>query len=304
MRTISFARVARLRLCAPRSTREIDWRGIVLFLLLAYGTSWALWIGLRSLGVPFILRAVLGMFGPALGAVLVRGPLFRRGFVDSGARLNLGQGGGRAYVAAFALPPVLLTLALFVAVASGMQHWAPGANPHVPVTLNPSLTPSNVLFSVALLLVLLGFAPIINALFAFGEEFGWRGYLLPGLVPLGGLRAALLVGVIWGIWHAPLIVLDGYNFPGHPWLGVIAMVVWTMPASVILSWLRFRSGSVWPPAIAHGALNAQAALVVLALSPADSLLAAPVGLLGAVPFAAFATWLALTGRLGEHGGRG
>ena len=54
--------------------------------------------------------------------------------------------------------------------------------------------------------------------FSFGEEWSWRGYLLPQLLPLGQWRALLISGAIWGLWHAPLIVL-GANYPGHPILG-------------------------------------------------------------------------------------
>ena len=46
---------------------------------------------------------------------------------------------------------------------------------------------------------------------AFGEEVGWRGWLLTSLRPLGTWPALIIVGVIWGLWHAPLILL-GYNF--------------------------------------------------------------------------------------------
>src|SRR5436305_814196 len=58
---------------------------------------------------------------------------------------------------------------------------------------------------------------------AFGEQWGWRGYLLPRLLPLGQWPALLLSGAIWGLWHAPVILL-GYNYPQHPILGVLVMV--------------------------------------------------------------------------------
>jgi len=134
-------------------------------------------------------------------------------------------------------------------------------------------------------------------IFTFGEEFGWRGYLLPRLAPLGGISAAIITGVIWGLWHTPVIVLDGYNYPGHPWAGVGVMVIFTVALGMIFAWLRFRSGSVWPSVMGHAALNAQAGFGFLLLSPADSLVRAPIGLVGLVPMIAFAIWLAATGRL-------
>jgi len=136
-----------------------------------------------------------------------------------------------------------------------------------------------------------------NMIFTFGEEFGWRGYLLLRLAPLGGIPSAIITGIVWGLWHAPLIILYGYNYPGHPLLGVGMMVVFTVALGMIFAWLRFRSGSIWPSTLAHAAINAQAGFGALLLSPADSLLRAPIGLIGLIPMIVFAIWLAATGRL-------
>ncbi|MEV0388057.1 CPBP family intramembrane glutamic endopeptidase [Nonomuraea sp. NPDC050643] len=98
-------------------------------------------------------------------------------------------------------------------------------------------------------------AAFINLIPALGEELGWRGWLLPKLMPLGTLPALLISGVIWGLWHAPLILL-GYNYPDAPgWLGMTAMVAMCILVGAVFSWLRLRSGSVWPAALAHAAFN-------------------------------------------------
>jgi membrane protease YdiL (CAAX protease family) len=70
---------------------------------------------------------------------------------------------------------------------------------------------------------------LVTTVPTFGEEFGWTGYLLPRLLPLGRWRAALLYGVAWGLWHAPVIV-GGHNYPGHPVAGVLAMCGFTTPS--------------------------------------------------------------------------
>ena len=117
------------------------------------------------------------------------------------------------------------------------------------------------------------------------------------LAPLGGVRAAILVSLIWGFWHAPVIVLDSYNYPNHPWLGVLMMMLFCVLLSIIFAWLRFRSGSVWPSTLAHAAYNGQAGFGALLLTAGDSLLRAPIGLLGLLPMLIFALFLAATRRL-------
>ena len=103
-------------------------------------------------------------------------------------------------------------------------------------------------------------APLVNALPIFGEEWGWRGYLLPRLWSLGPWRALVLHGAIWGLWHAPIILM-GYNYPKHPVLGVLLMVLLCVLMGILFGWLRLATGSVWPAVIAHASINGLAPLV-------------------------------------------
>jgi membrane protease YdiL (CAAX protease family) len=252
------------------------------------------------------------MFGPAVAALLVR--LIRReGFADAGLRL-VGRRRRRAgwmYLAAYLAPPLLIAASIIIVLLTGIQHWAFSENLHITsqaitnalVKQGQKLPAGYSADQLALLSIVtssaLAFTLAIpfNMIFTFGEEFGWRGYLLPRLAPLGGVPAAIITGIIWGLWHAPIIVLDSYNYPGHPYLGVGMMVLFTVALGMIFAWLRFRSGSVWPPVLAHAAFNAQAGFAIIFLSHADPLLGAPIGLVGLLPMIAFAIWLAATDRL-------
>jgi len=294
------------------ATSTVRWGSVALFILFAFAISWAIWLGLAALGVSFTVRVSIGMFGPALSAVLVR--LIRReGFGDAGLRLRARRrkGAWRMYVAAYLVPPIIIALSIGFVILVGLQHWAFAQNMQAMGTAitkalsstgqslpkgftTPQLVVIDLVAQVALAFT---FGIPFNMIFTFGEEFGWRGYLLPRLAPLGGVPAAILTGVVWGLWHAPLIILYGYNYPGHPLLGVGMMVVFTVALGMIFAWLRFRSGSIWPSTLAHAAINAQAGFGALLLSPADSLLRAPIGLIGLVPMIVFAVWLAVTGRL-------
>ena len=97
----------------------------------------------------------------------------------------------------------------------------------------------------------------INALFAFGEEVGWRGYLLKQFKGKSFLGTAVIIGIVWGLWHAPLILM-GHNYPQHPQWGVLLMVVVCILMSFIIQYFRIKSGSVIVAAIMHGTCNAVA----------------------------------------------
>lgn len=110
-----------------------------------------------------------------------------------------------------------------------------------------------------LALVLFGYAlvagPTLNGLAAFGEEFGWRGFLQKELAPLGFWPSSIIIGLLWGVWHLPLVI-GGYNYPGAPILGIMMMTVFTTAWSPVLAYLVVWSGSVVPAAMAHGTINA------------------------------------------------
>ena len=98
--------------------------------------------------------------------------------------------------------------------------------------------------------------PFLGLIIAFGEEYGWRGYLQTELIRIGRVRGVFLLGVIWGVWHWPVIWM-GYNYPGQPILGSLAMLVFCVIFSYFLAYAVFKSQGVWTAAYLH-ALNNQA----------------------------------------------
>jgi len=106
-------------------------------------------------------------------------------------------------------------------------------------------------------------APILAIVIAFGEEYGWRGYLQTELFKLGRVRGVLLVGVIWGVWHWPLILM-GFSYPGHPLLGMVLTVFFTTGLAIVLGYAVLRSGSILLAAYLH-ALNDQVVAFIVAL---------------------------------------
>ncbi len=152
------------------------------------------------------------------------------------------------------------------------------------------------------------YAPLVNTFVALGEEIGWRGFLYPQLkARFGRKKGWILGGVIWGAWHWPLIWLIGYEYGaaagnpvgywGFPVSGMLLFCVITAGWGILHDRLYEKSGSIWVPALFHGAVNAAATLplsVCLTDTGSARLLGpAPMGLLAGLPFLAAAAVLLL-----------
>ena len=119
----------------------------------------------------------------------------------------------------------------------------------------------------------------INAVAAFGEELGWRGFLLQEFKAMSFSKASILIGFIWGIWHAPLILM-GHNYPEHPQLGVLMMIVWCILLTPIFIYITIKSKSVIAAAIFHGTINATAGLAIIKIDGGNDLTVGVTGLAG------------------------
>ncbi|MEZ5172178.1 MAG: CPBP family glutamic-type intramembrane protease [Bacteroidia bacterium] len=96
---------------------------------------------------------------------------------------------------------------------------------------------------------------------------------------LPAYRRIIFTGVIWGFWHAPLI-LQGHNYPANPEWGVFMMVVFCVALAFPMDWLRRNSNSVLAPAAFHGMINASAAGLMMFVYPGHEFLGSVVGLAG------------------------
>jgi membrane protease YdiL (CAAX protease family) len=96
-----------------------------------------------------------------------------------------------------------------------------------------------------------------NTILALGEEFGWRGFLVPQMSKIMPFwRLALLSGLIWSAWHWPMIIWADYRSSSiPPWASVLFFAVDVMLGGIIYAWLRLRSGSLWPAVFLHGIYN-------------------------------------------------
>ena len=118
----------------------------------------------------------------------------------------------------------------------------------------------------------------LNAVLAFGEEYGWRGLLWRELEKLGWVKANLITGILWGLWHAPLI-LQGYNY-GSSWWGILAMIIFTTCSSFALSAVR-KIGNVYSASALHGMINGIAMSTVVLFIGGNPMIGGVVGIVGA-----------------------
>ena len=119
----------------------------------------------------------------------------------------------------------------------------------------------------------------INAVFAFGEELGWRGFLLHQFKKLHFMKASLITGFVWGIWHFPIILM-GHNYPAHPIAGVFMMTLFCILLSPIFAYITLKSKSVIAAAIMHGSLNGTVGLSMMLLVGGSDLTIGITGISG------------------------
>jgi len=139
------------------------------------------------------------------------------------------------------------------------------------------------LYSLALV-VALGLAvtgiPLSGLAVVFGEEYGWRGFLQDELVGLGKRRGVLLVGLVWGVWHFPVILSGVHTYPSTALglgLGLVFFILW----GFVQSYAVLKIGSIWVAAFMHGVVNSVYAFVLeYVVRPDDVILSFGLGVYG------------------------
>lgn len=119
----------------------------------------------------------------------------------------------------------------------------------------------------------------IIAIAGFGEEIGWRGFLLKSFKDMNFLKASIIIGFLWGIWHSPLILM-GHNYPQHPEIGVLMMTIWCILLTPLFLYFTVKAKSVIAAAIMHGTLNATAGIAIMVIDGGNDLTVGMTGLAG------------------------
>lgn len=311
-------------------------RRIGSFLLLAFGSTWIIaaigaFAGIRATsGVSYMLLAASCMLMPALAAIVQQRLLDRAPWSGLGLSIvgvNWRSLAMTALIGVCIIPTVLLVLHLLGDVLGiGVFGHVSLSSERLQVSLLEMLEtagrsamagkvlervegiPASFVLVGGLLAAMFA-ACTINLPFMLGEELGWRGYLYKATASWSVLKRVLFTGVIWGLWHAPLILM-GHNYPEYPFAGIGMMVVFCTLLAFLFDWSRARVNAVWGPCLLHGMINGSAGLFALFAWEGHPLVASPVGLGGFIALIALMVAVVLSDRtyrsalLGTSGGFG
>jgi len=283
---------------------EIQKKPLYIYLGFAFGIAWLTALILffnggianspeiipgTKITLALVLMAIVYMWAPALAHIFTR-LVTHMGWQDLYLRPNFKK--NWKFWAAAWITPALAT------ILGGVLYFLlfPAQYDANLTTLSKALAENPASANVNPWIVVIGqlvsailVSPVINGFFTFGEEFGWRGFMFPRMLPMGEKKAYLVSGVIWGLWHAPVIAMGhnyGLEYPGFPWLGILAMVWFCILAGTFLAWASTQAGSVWPAVIGHAAVNGIAGVALLFLlgTPFTLLGPTPVGIVGSVGY--------------------
>lgn len=294
-------------------TKKQDLKRILIYIVITFALTWAYCLlivypianGEALSGVPAAatqLVVAAAMFFPAIGVLLTR--LFtKEGLKAAWLKPNLRKNLKYYLLAWFG--PGILTFAgmgIYFLLFPDQLDLSFG---YFTATLEAAGAPVETLpMSVGMLMLVQALqafflAPIMNFVTCFGEEWGWRGYLLPkmkNLLPT--VPMLLLTGTIWGLWHAPLTIIGhnyGLGYWGFPFTGIAMMCVFCIVLGVFLSYVTLKTKSCIPAVLGHGAVNGIAAIGIYFTKDGGNPFVgpAPTGIIGLIPFLMVAVIMAI-----------
>ena len=294
-------------------TKKQDLKRVIVYIAITFALTWAYCLlivypiangealsGVPSPATQFTVAAA--MFFPAIGVLLTR-LITKEGFKSSWLKPHI-KGNIKTYLLAWFGPGILTLAGMAIYFLIFPNHLDPEFSYFI-ATLESTGAPLETLPMPIGTLMLVQFlqglflAPALNFVTCFGEEWGWRGYLLPKMRNLLPTVPLLLVtGIIWGLWHAPLTIIGhnyGLGYWGFPFTGIAMMCVFCIVLGIFLSYITLKTNSCIPAILAHGAINGIAAMGIYFTYDGGNPFVgpAPTGIIGMIPFIVVAIFMVL-----------
>lgn len=288
------------------SEHKLNSKRIIIYLLFTFLITYAVeiflimpMVGSTDINKAYMAQMLVAgvMFIPALGALITRLVTGEK-LMRSNLMLSLNLKGNLKYYGLAWFGIVLLTLFGTVLYFLIFPKQFDGNMGYVKLLIEAQGTGMKItdeqIRMVVLMQILMGvfLSPFLNIINCFGEEWGWRGYLLPKMLKRFKVVPTLLItGVIWGLWHAPLTVMGhnyGLGYRGFPVTGILAMCVFCIVIGILLSYVTIKTNSCIPAIMGHGTINGFSAVGMYFTSlenPYNVFLGpAPTGLIGGAGF--------------------
>lgn len=242
-----------------------------------------------SMRVPALLNTIAALLLiPSVIGLILLVILRRIGGKETFSAIGMGGGKPKVWLG------LGLALAAFYGIGALLNYvlrlgTVPDIAAFVPQIAESGLPVYVVTLSMAFNSLLIG--PFLGLIITFGEEYGWRGFLQNKLAPLGRIPGTALLGIIWGIWHWPVIWM-GYNYPGTPVLGSVLMVVMCVELAYFLAYAVFKAKGLWVAAFLHALNNQTLSFVTIAvIKPNNLIFSFGSGIFGLALGAAAVAWI-------------
>ena len=294
-------------------TKKQDLKRVLIYIVITFLLTWIYSLlivypianGEALNGVPALatqLTVAAAMFFPAIGVLLTR-LITKEGFKNTWLHPHL-KGHLKHYLLAW-FGPAVLTFAGMVVYFLLFPGNLDLSFSYFTATLEAAGAPMETLpIPIGLLMMVqcvqaIFLAPALNFFTCFGEEWGWRGYLLPKIARhFSTVPTLLITGIIWGLWHAPLTIIGhnyGLGYWGFPFTGIAMMCLFCITLGIFLSYVTLKTGSCIPAILAHGAINGIAAIgIYFTYDGGNPFIGpAPTGIIGMIPFVIVAVFMVL-----------
>lgn len=302
-------------------TKKQDLKRILVYILITFGLTWLYCLlivypvangetltGVPALATQFVVAA--GMLCPAIGVLLTR-LVTKEGFRDAWLKPNIKKN-IRYYLLAWFGPGILTLLGSGLYFLLFKGSFDPNFG-YMRLTMEAAGTPADALPTPLSFILLIQcvqaffLSPLLNFVTCFGEEWGWRGYLLPKVSKhFSTIPTLLITGIIWGLWHAPLTIIGhnyGLGYPGFPFTGIAMMCVFCIVMGIFLSYVSLKTKSCVPAILGHGAVNGIGAIGIYFTADGGNPFVgpAPTGIVGMIPFMIAAIFMVIHLKRTEKG---